>query len=70
MDETRWKEVEEIFSRAIDLPSDLAGERRRQAVLDLCHGDEALFAEVDAMLEEDASMNPSSMEDSTRQRAR
>lgn len=58
MDETRWKELEEIFSRAIDLPSDLTGERRRHAILELCNGDEGLFAEVNAMLDEDASMNP------------
>jgi serine/threonine protein kinase len=58
MDEKRWNEVQEIFSRAIDLPAELSRDRRRQSVLDLCHGDDEIFAEVMAMVEEDACANP------------
>jgi serine/threonine protein kinase len=58
MDEKRWNEVQEIFSRAIELPAELGGDRRRQSVLELCRGDEEIFAEVMPMVEEDACANP------------
>ena len=58
MDRDRWTMVEAIFSRAIDLPADLTGAERRKAILELCDGDEAVFAEVNEMLAEDALANP------------
>jgi len=58
MDEKRWNQVQEIFSRAIDLPSELSRDRRRQSVLELCRGDDAIFTEVMAMVEEDACAHP------------
>jgi serine/threonine protein kinase len=58
MDEKRWTEVQDIFSRAVDLPAELSGDRRRQSVLEMCSGDDEIFAEVMAMVEEDACANP------------
>jgi eukaryotic-like serine/threonine-protein kinase len=58
MDQERWSAVEEIFSRAIELPAEFNEDRRRQAVLELCGGDREIFAEVSEMLEEDARENP------------
>lgn len=58
MDEKRWNEVQEIFSRAIDLPAELSRDRRRTTVLELCGGDDDIFAEVMAMVDEDACANP------------
>jgi len=54
MDPTRWQEVEEIFSRAVDLP---AG-RQRPAIEEMCAGDPSLVAEVLSLLEEDRHANP------------
>jgi serine/threonine-protein kinase len=54
MDETRWKAVEDIFSRAADLPTPL----QRAAVDEMCAGDESLAAEVLELLEEDRRANP------------
>jgi serine/threonine-protein kinase len=58
MEKERWSTVEEIFSRAIELPAEWSGDRRRQAVLELCGGDGEIFAEVEELLEEDARANP------------
>ena len=54
MDERRWQQIQEIFSRAVDLP--LA--EQRAAVAELSAGDESLADEVLAMLAEDATANP------------
>lgn len=58
MDKERWSTVEEIFTRAIELPPELTTGRRREAVLELCGGDREIFADVSAMLEEDSRDNP------------
>lgn len=58
MNPKRWSAVEAVFSQAVDLPSDLKPEERRRAVLELCGGDEEIFAEVSEMLEEDAHAHP------------
>jgi serine/threonine-protein kinase len=58
MDKTQWAAVQEIFSRALELPAGLNPSDRRKAVLELCGGDEQLFAEVQGMLEEDARDQP------------
>jgi serine/threonine-protein kinase len=58
MEKERWTAVEEIFSHAIELPPEWSGDRRRQAVLELCGGDGEIFAEVEELLEEDARANP------------
>jgi eukaryotic-like serine/threonine-protein kinase len=58
MEKERWSTVEGIFSRAIELPPEWSGDRRRQAVLELCGGDGEIFAEVEELLEEDARANP------------
>jgi eukaryotic-like serine/threonine-protein kinase len=53
MNPIRWRSVQEIFSRATELPPDMDATARRRAVLDLCDGDEEIFAEVTEMLDED-----------------
>lgn len=49
MDEARWKIVEDVFARAMDLPA----ERQSAAVKEMCGDDESLVAEVLELLEED-----------------
>jgi eukaryotic-like serine/threonine-protein kinase len=50
MDSTRWERIQSIFHDALALP-----ESERQAFLQsVCGGDEAMMAEVHAMLEEDS----------------
>lgn len=50
--------MEEIFSRAIELPAELDENHRRRAVLELCGGDDGIFADVTEMLQEDAREHP------------
>ena len=54
MDERRWQQIQEIFSRAVDLPL----EEQRAAVAEFSACDESLAADVLAMLAEDAKANP------------
>ncbi len=54
MDEAKWKIVEDVFSRAIDLPV----ETRRSAVEEMCAGDESIVHDVLELLEEDARDHP------------
>jgi serine/threonine protein kinase/tetratricopeptide (TPR) repeat protein len=58
MNKERWATVQEIFSRAIELPAELDEDQRRRALLELCAGDDEVFAEVTEMLDEDARDNP------------
>jgi serine/threonine-protein kinase len=58
MNEERWSAVQDAFSRALDLPAELAEDHRRAAVLELCGGDRELYLDVAEMLKEDASENP------------
>jgi serine/threonine-protein kinase len=53
MDPTRWQAVEELFSRAVDLPA----ERQRPAIEEMCANDPTLVAEVLSLLEEDRHAN-------------
>jgi serine/threonine protein kinase/tetratricopeptide (TPR) repeat protein len=54
MDEERWQQVQEIFSRTADLPE----ETQPRAVMEMCAGDASLQEEVLALLEEDRRANP------------
>ncbi len=54
MNQERWIAVQEIFSRAIELPAALGKDQRSVAVLEMCDGDESLFNQVTAMLAEDS----------------
>ena len=54
MDEERWRQVQEIFSDAADLPE----EAQLGAATELCAGDSSLLGEVLALLEEDRRANP------------
>jgi serine/threonine protein kinase/tetratricopeptide (TPR) repeat protein len=54
MDEQKWAEIQEIFSRAVDLPR----EQQRCVVEEMCAGDESVLVDVLAMLEEDGRANP------------
>jgi serine/threonine protein kinase len=58
MNRDRWTTLEEIFSRAVDLPGQLSEAERREAVRAWSHGDEEIVSDVMAMLEEDARANP------------
>src|SRR5277367_6485796 len=58
MNKERWQAVEEIFSRAIDLPAELEDKQRRQLVEEWCGGDRELLEEVAEMLKEDAREHP------------
>jgi len=58
MDKDRWAAIEEIFSRAIELPSGLSDADRLRAILEMCGGDRDVCAEVTEMLAEDAVANP------------
>jgi len=58
MNKDRWTTIEEIFSRAIDLPARLSDEERRNAVREWSQDDEEMVSDVMAMLEEDARANP------------
>jgi len=51
MDSTRWERMQSLFHEAADLPPDSRTEFLKAA----CAGDQALFADVAAMLERDAS---------------
>jgi serine/threonine protein kinase/Tfp pilus assembly protein PilF len=53
MNESRWQRVEDIFSRAVDMP---AG-RQQALVEEMCEGDESLASEVLVLLEEDRHTN-------------
>jgi hypothetical protein len=50
MDSTRWERMQSLFHEAADLPLDARDAFLRTA----CAGDEALFADVAAMLNHDA----------------
>ncbi len=50
MDSSRWERIQEIFHQVSDLPAGEQQERLKTA----CGGDEALLAELGAMLEQDA----------------
>jgi eukaryotic-like serine/threonine-protein kinase len=54
MDEARWQAVQEIFSRAADLPE----EEQRSAVLTMCGDDSTLLADVMDLLQEDKRGQP------------
>jgi serine/threonine-protein kinase len=54
MDEQRWQQIQDVFSRAVDLPR----EAQHSAVEEICAGDESLRSEVLEMLAEDAVANP------------
>ncbi len=54
MDEVRWQAVQEVFSKAADLPV----KEHRAVVVALCQGDEAMVAEVMDLLEEDGRGQP------------
>jgi serine/threonine-protein kinase len=54
MDQARWQAVQEVFAQAVDLPA----EEQDPAVIDLCHGDAAMVAEVMELLEEDGQVQP------------
>ena len=54
MDQQRWQQIQDVFSRAVDLPQ----ETQRGAVEEMCVGDESLRREVLEMLAEDAVANP------------
>jgi serine/threonine protein kinase/tetratricopeptide (TPR) repeat protein len=57
MDSTRWERMQSLFHEAADRPTEARTEFLRAA----CAGDEALFADVTAMLDRDAG--PSSLLD-------
>jgi serine/threonine-protein kinase len=50
----RWQAVQEVFAQAVDLPA----EEQNATVIDLCHGDASMVAEVMELLEEDARTQP------------
>jgi serine/threonine-protein kinase len=50
MESARWKRIQEVFHAAADLPP----EEQRRSVQSACGGDEALAADVLALLDEDA----------------
>ena len=50
MDSTRWERMQSLFHEAVDRPSEARTEFLRAA----CAGDDALFADVTAMLDRDA----------------
>jgi eukaryotic-like serine/threonine-protein kinase len=50
MDSTRWERIQSIFHDALVLP----GSERQAFLQSVCGGDEAMMAEVHAMLEEDS----------------
>ena len=53
MDESRWKEIQDIFSRSVDLPKEI----QRIAVEEMCAGDESLVREILELIEEDHRTN-------------
>lgn len=55
IDGSRWRRIEDIFHTAVDEP---AGSRRDGRVSELCGSDEALVAEVVALLAEDERLQP------------
>src|ERR1035437_8326332 len=54
MGELRWQAVQDIFSRAVDVPA----EACRAVVQAMCAGDQDMFAEVMELLEEDGRSHP------------
>src|SRR5579863_3374776 len=54
MDQERWRAVEDVFSRALELPAELKEDARRQAVMEMCEGNADVYSEVELMLEADA----------------
>jgi serine/threonine protein kinase len=65
MDEQKWLEIQEIFSRTVDLPR----EQQFASVEQMCAGNVTLASDVLAMLEEDRRANPlldASLDDTAR----
>ena len=54
MDQERWRAVEDVFSRALELPAELKEDARRRAVMEMCGGNADVYSEVELMLEADA----------------
>jgi eukaryotic-like serine/threonine-protein kinase len=54
MDPAKWKAAEEVFSRAVDLPTEL----QQSAVEEMCGDDASLIVDVLALLEEDRRDQP------------
>jgi len=54
MDKTRWQRIQDVFSRAVELPQ----EDQRSTVAEMCAGDTSLQDEVLALLDEDRLANP------------
>src|ERR1017187_6801196 len=50
MDSARWHRIQTLFHETADLPE----HQRHTFLKDACHGDDALMADVLAMLEEDS----------------
>lgn len=57
MDRNQWEAVQAVFDRAMELPAGMPESERQSAILEMCGGDEDVFADVSEMLAEERRHN-------------